>query len=64
MVISQETAFAKHIKQAPLSGIYLMYGEETYLVQSYTKRMVELSVEPVSYTHLLPAHRSCLDVNI
>ncbi len=50
MVISQETAFAKHIKQAPLSGVYLMYGEETYLVQSYTKRMVELSVEPSAQT--------------
>ncbi len=46
MVITQENAFAKHIKQAPLSGIYLLYGQETYLVQSYTKRMVELSVEP------------------
>ena len=46
MVISQESAFAKHMKQAPLSGIYLLYGEEPYLVQSYAKRMVELSVEP------------------
>ena len=34
MVISQESAFAKHMKQAPLSGIYLLYGEEPYLVQS------------------------------
>lgn len=46
MVISQETALAKQIKQAPLSGLYLLYGEESYLVQSYTKRMAELSVEP------------------
>ena len=37
MVISQESAFAKHMKQAPLSGIYLLYGEEPYLVQSYAK---------------------------
>ncbi len=45
MILSQETALAKHIKRAPLSGIYLLYGEESYLVQLYTKRMVELSVE-------------------
>ena len=56
-----ESDFKKHMETGDLSGLYVLYGDEKYLVRRYAGKLIRKACGdnpfpdfnlPVSYTHL------------